>query len=162
MTITADIVATYRSPRRVMNAIFARGAGEPQALGFVMIACVIMWVGQLPALQREVFFNPEGPELVTLASGAAVGGIIFAPIMFYGVAGLSHFVALRFGGQGSWVRARLALFWSLLAISPLMLLRGLIEGFIGAGIGLTAIGTIAGIGFLTIWFLSLKEAEVGE
>ena len=162
MTITADIVATYRSPRRVMRSILGRGAGEPQALGFVMIACFIMWVSRLPSLQRAAFFNPDGAEFTTMAAVGALGGIIFAPILFYGIAGLSHLIVRPFGGKGSWLVARIALFWSLLAVSPLVMLHGLVAGFIGAGTALTATALVGFLLFLVIWFQCLKEAEVGE
>ena len=45
----------------------------------------------------------------------------------YLVAGLSHLIARLVGGRGDWYRARMALFWSLLASTPLILLNDLIE-----------------------------------
>ncbi len=161
MPITTDIVATYRSPRRVMRSILDRGAGEPQALGFVMIACFIMWVSRLPSLQRAAFFDPDGAEFTTMAAVGALGGIIFAPILFYGVAGLSRLIAKALGGQGTWLRARLALFWSLLAVSPLVMLHGLVAGFIGTGPALNSTSLIGFVAFMAIWVLCLKETEVG-
>ena len=70
-------------------------------------------------------------------------------------------VARALGGRGSWYGARMALFWSLLASSPLVLLNGLVAGFVGAGPGLTLVG-LAWVGvFLWFWFAGLRVAERG-
>ena len=81
------------------------------------------------------------------------------PLMAYGLAGLSHLVARAFGGRGSWYSARLALFWTLLATTPAWLLHGLVAGFIGPGPALQAVGGLLLVAFLTIWSLTLREAE---
>jgi hypothetical protein len=77
----------------------------------------------------------------------------------YGVAALSHVIAKIFGGQGSWYTARLALFWTLLATSPLVLFYGLVRGLIGPGSQAVLVGAIGAVVFLLIWVQSLREAE---
>jgi hypothetical protein len=68
-------------------------------------------------------------------------------------------VARLLGGQGTHLGARMALFWSLLAVSPLMLFQGLVRGFVGPGAGLTATGVLVLVVFLVIWANALIEAE---
>ena len=65
------------------------------------------------------------------------------------------------GRKGSAFAARLALFWSLLASSPLMLLNGLVGGFIGKGPALQMVGLIWLGVFMWFWLscLSCTEGE---
>ena len=88
-----------------------------------------------------------------------MGWLFIAPLALYAIAALSHLIARALGGQGSWYSARLALFWSLLAASPLWLLNGLVAGFIGPGLQLGLTSAIALAVFLIFWGLSLIEAE---
>ncbi|MEO0865918.1 MAG: YIP1 family protein, partial [Pseudomonadota bacterium] len=55
------------------------------------------------------------------------------------------------GGKGSAYGARLALFWALLASSPLVLLHGLTAGFVGPGIELQFVGFVWLVVFLWFW-----------
>ena len=80
---------------------------------------------------------------------------------FYLLAALGHLAARLFGGRGSFFGARIALFWALLAVTPLMLLQGLVAAFIGPGAGLTAIGLLVFAVFLWFWFSGLAAAEFG-
>ncbi|MER3352422.1 MAG: hypothetical protein RLQ73_00450, partial [Hoeflea sp. D1-CHI-28] len=57
--------------------------------------------------------------------------------------------------------SRLALFWAFLAASPLLLLYGLVAGFIGPGAGLTGVGVGWVAVFLWFWLSNLREAEWG-
>ncbi|SLN10338.1 Yip1 domain protein [Pseudoruegeria aquimaris] len=159
MPVTTDIVQSYRAPRKVLRRQLDQGAGEERALAFVMIACFISFVARWPELARAVHMDPAGPDLAERMSEAFVGGVFFAPLFFYGLAALSHLVARLFGGRARWVEARLALFWALLAVSPLVLLRGLVAGFIGDSPAHVLVSTIAGVAFLIIWIAGLLEAE---
>ena len=72
---------------------------------------------------------------------------------------LSHLIASIFGGKGSFYSARLALFWSLLASVPLLLLYGLMAGFLGPVFGTQLVGAIWLLVFASIWLRCLREAE---
>lgn len=65
------------------------------------------------------------------------------------------------GGRGTGYGARVALFWAFLAGSPILLLWGLIAGFIGAGPGLNLVGIVWIAVFLWFWIAGLREAEWG-
>jgi hypothetical protein len=80
----------------------------------------------------------------------------------YVIAAASRLLARLLGGRGTWFGARLALFWALLAASPLWLLNGLVAGFIGPGIALNLVGLMAVGAFLLFWGAGLWEAERGE
>ncbi|MDU9003701.1 YIP1 family protein [Sedimentitalea todarodis] len=157
MPVTSDITATYRGPRRVMQRLLTMGQREDRALAILMGACFIVFVAQLPRLSREAHLS--GQELNMLMGGALLGWLFIAPLLLYGLAGLSHLIARLFGGQGNWFGARLALFWSLLASTPLLLLHGLVAGFIGPGPGLQAVGFVWFVIFTWFWGASLLQAE---
>lgn len=157
MPVTTDITATYRGPRRVMQRLLEMGQREDRALAFLMTACGIVFVAQLPRLAREAHLT--GQELNMLMGGTLLAWVVIAPLIFYLLAGLSHAIARLLGGQGDWYGARLALFWSLLSSTPLMLLHGLVAGFIGPGPALQGVGLLWLGVFLWFWISSLFQAE---
>lgn len=157
MAVTSDIVATYRGPRRVVRRILADGHREDRALVFLMAACVLLFVARWPGLARQAHL--EEVDLNPLMGGALMGLLFIAPLVMYALAALSHLVARLVGGAGSWFGARIALFWALLAASPLFLLNGLVAGFIGPGTELKIVGALALAIFLWFWLAGLVEAE---
>ncbi|MGR3802308.1 YIP1 family protein [Marinibacterium profundimaris] len=157
MAVTTDIAAMYRRPRPVVARLLDMGPREDRALVFLMLFCALGFVAQLPRLSREAYLQEQ--ELNMLMGGALLGWVFLAPLMFYGIAALSHLVAKIFGGKGQWYGARIALFWALLASAPLMLLHGLVAGFIGPGAAQTLVGVLwlAVLGWF--WFTGLRLAE---
>ncbi len=157
MPVTSDIVATYRGPGRVVRRLLDMGPREDRALAFVMAFCVIGFIAQLPGLARQAHL--EGSELNMLMGGALLGSVFILPLLIYGLAWVSHLAARAFGGKGSSYGARLALFWALLASAPLVLLNGLVAGFIGPGAAQTLIGLLWVAIFLWFWFSGLRQAQ---
>ncbi|QQA44694.1 YIP1 family protein [Pelagovum pacificum] len=167
MPVTTDIVASWRRPRTVMRRFLDQGQREDRALIFLMTACFLLFIAQLPRLSRivagfEELPGGETPEFTALVAYAFFGSMFVLPLVFYGLAGLSHLVARPLGGQGSWFGARLALFWALLASTPAALLYGLVRGFIGVGIQAALVGFIWTIAFVVIWLFCLTEAEAAR
>lgn len=158
MSVSSDIVRGWRAPRQVMRRRLAGGPREDRALAILMAACLLMFVAQWPGAARQAHLDPSVPLNARLA-GALMATVFLAPLMFYGLGAFSHLVARLFGGRGSFYGARLALFWTLLMVSPLMLLQGLVAGFIGAGAAATATGAIVLAAFLFFWAANLYEAE---
>ena len=72
---------------------------------------------------------------------------------------MSHVVAKVFGGQGDWYGARLALFWALLATTPMALLYGLMAGFLGPVAGAGLVGIFWLLSFFIIWIKCQREAS---
>lgn len=157
MPVTTDIVATYRRPAQVMRRLLAMGPREDRALILVMSACVIMFVSQWPRISREAFL--EGRDMQVDLAGALMGTVFILPLVFYTLGWLTHLVAKVVGGKGTFYGARLALFWALLASSPLILLYGLVAGFIGPGPSLTLVGAIWFGFFMWFWLRGLFVAE---
>ncbi|MEC3862975.1 YIP1 family protein [Mesobacterium sp. TK19101] len=157
MPVTTDIVATYRGPGKVVRRLLAAGPREDRALVIVMASCVVMFVARWPAIAREAHLT--GKELNMELGGALMGGVFILPLVLYFLAFLSHGVFRLFKGQGTQYGARLALFWALLAASPLALLNGLVAGFIGPGPALTAVGVLWAAVFLWFWLRGLYVAE---
>lgn len=164
MAVSSDIVRTWRGPRSVMRDLLAQGRREDRAIAYLIVACLLVFVAQWPRLVRlsEGFDLPPGaaaPDLTQLVAYEFLGWLMIWPLALYGIAALSHIVALALGGRGSWHGARLALFWSLLASVPLLLLHGLVRGLIGPGPQADAVGIAWLLAFAVIWVQSLREAE---
>ena len=160
MSTARAILRSYLAPRQVLSEQ-SSGAGEERALAWVMIASMLFFIARLPAISRQAHLNPDGPPFDALAGGAFLGAVLLAPLFFYALAALSHFVARVFGGKATWLEARLALFWALLAVTPLVLFQGLVAGFIGEGVQLTIVSVVTFVAFLYIWLSGLSAAERG-
>lgn len=161
MSVTTDIVRTYRGPRGVLKRRLGDGEREDRALAILYAACGLIFVSRLPAIRRQAYFDDSVPFDVLF--GATLMSMIFIwPLLAYGLAALSHVIARLFGGKGSWYGARMALFWALLAASPLWMLYGLTEGFIGKGPAHDAVGVVALGAFLVFWMSGLWEVETGR
>ncbi|CAD0185616.1 Yip1 domain protein [Ruegeria sp. THAF57] len=157
MPVTSDIVATYRGPGRVVRRLLELGQREDRALVFVMAFCVVAFIAQLPSLSRRAHL--EGLELNMLMGGALLGTVIILPLFFYLLAFISYGAARLIGGKGSAYGARVALFWALLSSTPLVLLNGLVAGFIGPGPTLSAVGLIWVAVFLWFWMSGMRQAQ---
>lgn len=157
MPLSSDIVATYRGPGRVMRRLLDMGPREDRALAFVMAFCLVAFVAQMPGLARRAHI--EGLELNMLLGGALLGTVFILPLFFYILALVSHWAARLVGGHGTPFGARLALFWALLASAPLVLLNGLVAGFIGPGPALTLVGIIWVAVFVWFWLSGLRQAQ---
>ncbi len=157
MPLTSDIVATYRGPGRVVRRLLDLGPREDRALMFVMAFCIVAFIAQLPSLARRAHI--EGLELDMLMGGALMGTVIILPLFFYLLAFVSYGAARLVGGQGTSYGARLALFWALLSSTPLVLLNGLVGGFIGSGPALTLVGIVWFAVFLWFWLVGLSQAQ---
>jgi hypothetical protein len=157
MAVTSNITATYRGPGRVVRRLLDAGPREDRALAYLMAGCVVVFIAQLPRLAREAHLT--GQDLDMLMGATLMSWVFIAPLALYVLAGLSHLMARLVGGKGTGYGARLALFWALLASSPLMLLNGLVAGFIGPGLELQIIGLVWLLVFGWFWIAGLLTAE---
>ncbi|MGB3277819.1 MAG: Yip1 family protein [Pseudorhodobacter sp.] len=157
MPVTTDIVRTWRNPRAVMQSHLARGKSEPWAFSLLVAFMVVAFVAQWPGASRNAYFTPEMPISAQMFA-IGMGMLAFIPV-WYLLAAIGHWIARILGGQGDHYRARLALFWALVTVSPLMLLLGLVKGMIGPGPALLSVTVVTGAVFLGFWILNLIEAE---
>ena len=160
MAVTRDIVATYRGPGRVLARLLDAGPREDRALVILLAGCAVMFVAQWPKLARQA--HQTGEDLQMLMGASLVALIFMLPLILYVVGWLSYLLLRVIGGgkSGSYP-ARLALFWALLAASPLMLLWGLVAGFIGAGAALNLTGLLWFAAFGWFWIAGLRQAGWG-
>lgn len=149
MAITANITATYRGPGQVIRRLLSLGEREDRALAYLMASCVLIFIARLPELAREAHLT--GEDLNMLLGGSLMALIFIAPLLFYAIAFLARVVGRVFGGRGTAYGARLALFWALLASSPLILLHGLVAGFVGPGVEKQAVGLLWFAIFMWFW-----------
>lgn len=161
MSVSSDILRSYRSPREVIRRKLAGGPREDRALATLMGACALIFVAQWPDLSRQAHLDPEVP-LDARMGAALLAWLFIAPLAAYVIAAASHVIARLLGGRGTWFGARLALFWALLAASPLWLLNGLVAGFVGPGPALSLVGLAAIAAFGVFWGAGLWEAERGK
>ncbi|QFT59927.1 hypothetical protein FIU94_13930 [Sulfitobacter sp. THAF37] len=149
MAATRDIVATYRGPGQVVRRLLGQGAREDRALIYLMVGCLLVFVAQTPRLAREA--HVTGEDLGMMMGGTLMAWLFIAPLILYAVAGLSQLLGRALGRGPGGYGARIALFWALLASTPLMLLWGLTAGFVGEGIELNTVGAIWLAVFLWFW-----------
>lgn len=160
MSLLGEILRSYRAPRCVMRKHLAQGRREDRALAWLVGACLLIFVAQWPRLARLAHLDEEIP-LAGLMAGALFGWMFLAPLMFYALAGLVHLGRWMAGQRagGSYV-ARLVTFWSLLAVTPLWMLHGLLAGALGPG----AVTTLGGLGVLAVFAsfvaVGLREAAL--
>lgn len=157
MGLSSDIVATYRGPGKVIARLLTFGQREDRALVFVMGAAFVMFVAQWPGLAREAHFS--GTPLYE-AMGKSFVIVVFAlPLALYFVGFVSHWIARALGGTGTPFGSRLALFWAFLAMSPLLLLYGLVAGFVGPGPQAELVKLLCWLVFLWFWIGGLRAAH---
>ena len=147
MSLIGDIIHSYRAPRAVMRKHLARGRREDRALVWLLSACLLIFVAQWPRLARQAHLDDEIP-FAGMMAGALFGWLFLAPLIFYALAGLVH-LGRRMAGQraGDGYAARLVIFWSLLAVTPLWMLHGLLAGALGPGV----VTMVAGLGVLAVF-----------
>ncbi len=159
MSLSQNIVATYRGPGRVLRHLLELGPREDRALAYLMGACGLFFLAQLPRLARQAHLQDQ--DLNMLMGGTLMAWVFIAPLLFYGIAYLAFWIGRLLGGQGSAYGARLALFWALLASAPLVLLHGLVAGFIGPGLELQSVGLIWLLVFVWFWISGSLTQEKG-
>ena len=146
--IAPRVLASWRRPGQVVRGLSPMCEGA--MLAVLMGAMLVFLIAQAPGHARAAALDPAVPMAGRMA-GALTAVLLMMPLVAYAVASLvalaSRLTRWRLAAEDS----RLALFWALLAISPAMLLAGLVEGLIGPGPALTITRQIAGIGFLFIW-----------
>ena len=122
---------------------------------FLMGACLVIFLSQWPRLTRMSHEGAEAP-LQAMLGAALFAWLFIMPMVFYGFAALLRLVLVVFRRPIGWYEARLALFWSLLAASPLWLLNGFLTGVLGPG-GVTAVVGLVILGAF-FWLLAMMLA----
>lgn len=159
MALTTDILATYRRPGAVAAGKLATRR-EERALSYLMLGCGLVFVGQWPKLQRDAYLGDQ--DLQPLIGAALFAWIFLAPVLLYLLAWVVRLASLALRRPVSGFGSRMALFWALVAASPLWLLRGLTAGMIGPGPALAVVDAVTAGIFLWFWVAGLRAAHAVE
>ncbi len=159
MSLTTDMRQSWTGHRRVVRRHILRGRSEPFVFTFLFVFMVLAFIAQYPRAARLALENPQSP-LAPQMLGLAMGLLATLPF-WYGLAALSHLIARALGAKSTWYGARLALFYSLVAASPLVLLQGLVVGIVGIGMQSFLVGIVAITAFVVFWALALVEVGKG-
>ena len=159
MALTGDIAATYRRPRAVAQGKIATGR-EELALIYVTLGCGLVFVGQWPKLQRDAYLG--GVDLQPLIGASLFAWVFAAPVLLYLLAWIVQQIARLLRRPVGAFGSRMALFWALVAASPLWLLNGLVAGMVGPGPALTLVGGLAAGAFVWFWAAGLGAARAVE
>lgn len=166
MSVTTEILRTYRAPRDVVRRLFAEAETddrpEARALVFLLLGCFILFCGRIPGLFAADLTGPDSAPREALVTITLFLMMTVWPLFFLLMAGLVHLFARFVGGRGTHGRSRLAIAWTVLAVSPLALLRGMVEALIGPGPELLFADSLIALAFCAIWAISLIEAERPE
>lgn len=159
MSATQDIIATYRGPGKVVRRLLDRGVREDRALIYLMIACLLVFVAQMPRLAREAF--ETGTDLRMQMGATLMAWLFIAPLLLYLLAAVTFALGRLFRAPITSYGARIALFWALLSTTPILLLWGLTAGFVGPGLELNLVGGLWCIAFAWFWGAGLLSAARG-
>jgi len=158
MSLTRDIVATYRRPSQVVRRFLSQGRNEVRALLFLMIAGALIFVASAPFQAREAQISPDGPLAVRLYWSAFLW-VFIMPLLMYAFAAIIWLLSRVAGRRITGFEIRMTLFWALLASTPIILLLGLVAGMIGEGIQLQVTALLWLCVFGWFWISGLLTAE---
>ncbi len=163
MSISGDILRAYRGFGASMRHQLDSGVKEERILAYGVFAILITFIARTPGLieasKTAAAATADDVTWVAIFSTNLVVSFFFGLLLLYGIAGLSHVLAKIFGGKGSFFGARLALFWSLLVISPLALVSTMLKTLLPfEWLGL-ALDAALGLLFLFAWISCLVVAE---
>ncbi|MCC6001066.1 MAG: YIP1 family protein [Pararhodobacter sp.] len=158
MSLTGDILRSWRAPRAVLRRRLATAEGERSAIFYLLLACVLIFVAQWPRLAMQAAVDDSIP-FQGLMAGALFGWLFLAPLLFYAISGIIGLVMRLIRPGTPWLAVRLALFWALLAISPLVLLQGAVAPMAGAQSPLALVSGLAVLaGFVALLGAGLRVA----
>lgn len=157
MAVTTDIVESWRNPRSVVRRHLRRGRSEPFAFSLLFVFLLITFIAQFPRVARVSAMDPTIPISPQML-GVGLGLLATIPFL-YALAALSSLGMRSLGAIVSGYGARIALFWSLVATSPLVLLVGLVAGMIGGGNQLILCGVLTFAAFVFQWIFALIEVK---
>ena len=159
MSVVSNVLYTYRSPSKAFERMYARPDSEATSLGYLMGACFLTYVAQWPYLARQAHL--EEFNLQTSLAASLLAWLLIAPLLLYTLAIVLYFFHKFFKGSKTSAQIRVGLFWSFLAATPLMMLFGLVKGFLGHGTAESIVGFFWFVAFSYFIFCALVRAKVG-
>ena len=161
MALVHNIWDSYRRPQAFFDRLTQQEHAEKTALGFLATGCALAFISRWPDLARQSHLTEQPLDM--MLGGALFGWIFVAPILLYALGGLLTLVMSLLGAKACGPQVRIALFWSFLATGPLLLIYGLLGGFLGQGAVTRLIGVmwLAFFGyFLYCGFRAIRRSAV--
>ena len=160
MSLFGQILDAWRHGwGRALGRQIESGAGEERALGWVMVATVLLIIAQSPSTYRNVLASGVSAEdLPATMVMSVVFTLFLGPLTFYGIAALAHVIARIGGATGPYLNARLALFWALLCVTPLVLIVAVLGNVLNPSFA-KPMQYFVLFGFLFIWADTMTVAE---
>jgi len=160
MTLYGDILGAYRGVGASMHKQLLYNTREEKVLMYVFLACFLFFVARVPALLNLAAITTDADKTaVNIIATNFASSMFYGPLMMYGIAAMSHLVAKLFQGGGTFLQARLALFWSALVVSPLVLLAVMLRVFVAGPEFVIITNVVTGIVFIYCWGICLSIAE---
>lgn len=156
MSLVDDIAQAYLAPRKAMQTQMDRGITEPQTLFYGILFGAVNLVANYPRVAQSA----SDPDTIAgMMGGLFIAYIFFLPLMLYGIAGIAHWVAVKFGGQGTWNQARRAMNWSALVCIPFILISGASNVFENSTIPMV-LNALTGAVFIWQLWENFREVEL--
>ena len=158
MSTVSDVIAFHFRPRQIVRKRLLETSGEGHALMYLVAACLLFYMAQLPEMVRQDLLSTSSAPLNAVAAARFLGGAILAPLFFYILAAFIGLIFRLFGVSLPWFHTRIALFWPLLAIAPASLIVGILRGLVPSATILWFASVFVAVGFVIFWVVCLMEA----
>ena len=129
MSIVTNICRTYYKPIKTYSKLFKSGASEKKNLAYLVCGCVLSFIAEWPAQSRQAFTNQQPVD--ELMGAILLSNLFLLPLIFYLLSIIIHLFTKIFRSRILGTELRLIIFWAYLAAAPILLLVGLVEGFLG-------------------------------
>jgi|TARA_B100001094_G_scaffold48667_1_gene44023 hypothetical protein len=129
MSVVTNICQTYYMPIKTYSKLFESGPSEKKNLAYLVFGCIISFVAEWPAQSRQAFINQQPVD--ELMGAILLSNLFLLPLIFYMVSMIIYLCAKILKSSILAAELRLIIFWAYLAATPMLLLVGLVEGFLG-------------------------------
>ena len=156
MSTVQLILASYRSPTKAFAQKLGEGISETRIFIWLLVSCFLSFLARLPLLSREAHLDVGGPPLDSIIGGVLVSFIFMVPLVFYALSIVLCLIFRVWFTNLKWLYFRGAFFWSLLAVSPLVLVRGVLVGIYGTSAYINMISVFVFLYFIYILICSVR------
>jgi hypothetical protein len=154
MSLSSAIARSWHAPRGVFRGLLVQDRREGRLLMYLTLGLGLLFLAQWPRLARAA--TPEVGLEAHLA-GALFGIMFLGPLIFYALAAVLT-LALRPFAAVEGFAVRLAVFWALLATSPLILGQAALAALTGPGALALVSGMAVLAAFVAILVAGLRVA----
>jgi|GEM_PF-1810652 len=155
MSLVGQIITAYRRPSAAFDAQLVSPVAEPQTLFYGMLFGVINLIAAFPGM---VITLQDQDAVTAQMAQSFVSYVFFLPLMLYILAGVLHWVFLRFNGRGQYDEMRRVLNWACVVTIPFVLLSGIVFVFQNSAL-VASFQAITGIVFIWQLWIGIQNCE---